>query len=102
MWWIFAFSPLPLTSFFWANPIGMARTKASKIRILRFITIILLKLTGNDADNTKAKSIAKDNPDSDKVIQKKNIMKHEEYISDINIFALLPYGIPTLSFILLS
>ena len=38
----------------------------------------LLKLTGKDADNTNAKNIAKENPDSDNVIQKKNIMKQIE------------------------
>ena len=36
---------------------------------------ILLNLTGKDADNTNAKSILKDNPDSEKVIKEKNIMK---------------------------
>ena len=35
----------------------------------------LLNLTGKDADNTNAKSILKDNPDSEKVIKEKNIMK---------------------------
>ena len=35
----------------------------------------LLNLTGIDADNTNAKSILKDNPDSEKVIKEKNIMK---------------------------
>ena len=35
----------------------------------------LLNLTGKDADNTHAKNIAKDNPDSDNVIKQKNIMK---------------------------
>jgi len=35
----------------------------------------LLNLTGKDADNTNAKNILKDNPDSEKVIKEKNIMK---------------------------
>ena len=35
----------------------------------------LLNLTGKDADNTNAKSIVKDNPDSDNVIKQNNIMK---------------------------
>ena len=38
----------------------------------------LLNLTGLDADNTKAKNIANQNPDSDIVKQKKNIMKQIE------------------------
>ena len=38
----------------------------------------LLKLTGKDADNTNAKNITKETPDSDHVIQKKNIMKQIE------------------------
>ena len=38
----------------------------------------LLDLKGVDADNTKALNIAKENPDSDKVIQKNNIMKQIE------------------------
>ena len=36
---------------------------------------ILLNLTGKDADNTKAKNIAKENPDSENVIKQNNIMK---------------------------
>jgi len=35
----------------------------------------LLKLTGKDADNTNAKNIIKENPDSDNVLKQKNIMK---------------------------
>ena len=35
----------------------------------------LLNLTGKDADNTKAKNIAKENPDSENVIKQNNIMK---------------------------
>ena len=38
----------------------------------------LLKLTGKDADHTNAKNIAKENPDSDNIIQKNNIMKKIE------------------------
>ena len=35
----------------------------------------LLNLTGKDADNTNAKNIAKENPDSENVIKQNNIMK---------------------------
>ena len=35
----------------------------------------LLNLTGKDADNTNAKNIIKENPDSDNVLKQKNIMK---------------------------
>ena len=35
----------------------------------------LLNLTGKDADNTNAKNIAKENPDSEMVIKQNNIMK---------------------------
>ena len=38
----------------------------------------ILNLKGKDADNTKAKNIAKEVPDSDNVKQKKNIMKQIE------------------------
>ena len=36
---------------------------------------LLLNLKGQEADNTNAKNIVKETPDSDSVIQKKNIMK---------------------------
>jgi len=39
---------------------------------------LLLNLKGQEADNTNAKNIVKETPDSDSVIQKKNIMKQIE------------------------
>ena len=39
---------------------------------------LLLNLKGEEADNTNAKNIAKETPDSDSVIQKKNIIKQIE------------------------
>ena len=44
----------------------------------------LLNLTGKDADNTNAKMIAKENPDSENVIKQNNIMKQIEADKNIN------------------